>query len=113
MQLPELRQHGLHFGGELFLPFDIRVVAFFERVGLPVQPLFRRANLVRFERASGIHEGEAVGCDAFFDLRVEFVTRFVQFLLVPFPSGASPRIMIEKHLPFPQWPGTSSFLGDL
>jgi hypothetical protein len=36
---PPLRQHGLHFSGELVLARDVRVVAFFQRVGLTIQPL--------------------------------------------------------------------------
>jgi len=35
---------GLDFGRELFLAFDVRVVSFFERVGLTVQPLFGKTH---------------------------------------------------------------------
>src|SRR6185437_3937550 len=45
------------FSTELSVAFDVRVVAFFERVGLPVQPLFRRAHGVRFPRRARVHEG--------------------------------------------------------
>src|ERR1700678_557398 len=43
---------------ELFLPFHVRVVAFSQRIRLPVQPFFGRADSVCFKRARWIDECE-------------------------------------------------------
>ena len=86
----------LHQLGELFLTFHVRVIAFRQRVGLPVEPFFGRAHRVRFKRARRVDERE------FQRFRTRFVTAssFSAASLIFFSLPEVRKLTLQSCLPW-------------